>query len=260
MSAIRDISDRKHIERELREKNVALEEASRAKDRFLASMSHELRTPLNAIIGFTGTLLMRLPGPLTPDQDRQLRTVQRSAKHLLSLISDLLDVAKIEAGKMKLVREPTDCRHVVEDVAATLRPEAEKKGLALTVMLPDEPVSVHTDRRALTQIVINLVQNAIKFTEHGSVRIEVARRIATAGNGKVAAISVADTGLGIRPTDQAKLFEAFARVEGPDRRQLEGTGLGLHLSRQLAELMGARITLQSDYGSGSTFTLELSEA
>ncbi len=260
MSAIRDISDRKHIERELREKNVALEEASRAKDRFLASMSHELRTPLNAIIGFTGTLLMGLPGPLTPDQDRQLRTVQRSAKHLLSLISDLLDVAKIEAGKMKLVREPTDCRHVVEDVAATLRPEAEKKGLALTVTLPDEPVSVHTDRRALSQIVINLVQNAIKFTEHGSVRIEVARRIAAAGNGNVAAISVADTGLGIRPTDQAKLFEAFARVEGPDRRQLEGTGLGLHLSRQLAELMGARITLQSDYGSGSTFTLELSEA
>jgi PAS domain S-box-containing protein len=257
MSAIRDISDRKRIEQELREKNVQLEEASRAKDRFLASMSHELRTPLNAIIGFTGTLLMKLPGPLTPDQDKQLRTVQMSAKHLLSLINDLLDIAKIQAGKVELGREPIDCRRVVQEIVATLRPEAERKGLAFTATLPDDMVSVHTDQRALSQIVINLTQNAIKFTDRGGVHVSVSRRDTAAE--KVVAISVEDTGLGIRPQDQAKLFEAFSRVQG-HRRDLEGTGLGLHLSRQLAELMGARITLQSEYGKGSTFTLELTEA
>ena len=257
MSAIRDISDRKRIEQELREKNVQLVEASRAKDRFLASMSHELRTPLNAIIGFTGTLLMRLPGPLTPDQDKQLRTVQSSAKHLLSLINDLLDVAKVQGGKVELGREPIDCRHVVEEVVATLRPEAEKKGLAFTATVPDETVSVHTDRRALSQIVINLTQNAIKFTDRGSVHVSISQH-GTAAD-KVVAISVEDTGLGIRPQDQAKLFDAFSRVQG-HRRDLEGTGLGLHLSRQLAELMGAKITLRSEYGKGSIFTLELTEA
>jgi PAS domain S-box-containing protein len=256
MSAIRDISDRKRIERELRDKNVQLEEASRAKDRFLASMSHELRTPLNAIIGFTGTLLMRLPGPLTPDQDKQLRTVQSSAKHLLSLINDLLDVAKIQAGKVELGRDPIDCARVVHEIVATLRPEAEKKGLAFTASVPDEMMSVRADERALSQIVINLAQNAIKFTDRGRVHVSVSQR--ETGAGRVVAISVEDTGLGIHPQDQAKLFEAFSRVQG-HRRDLEGTGLGLHLSRQLAELMGAKITLDSEYGRGSTFTLELKE-
>ncbi len=257
MSAIRDISDRKRIERELREKNVQLEEASRAKDRFLASMSHELRTPLNAIIGFTGTLLMKLPGPLTADQDKQLRTVQSSAKHLLSLINDLLDVAKIQAGRVELGRDPIDCARVVQEIVATLRPEAERKGLAFTASVPDEVMSVRADERALSQIVINLTQNAIKFTDRGGVHVSLSQRETVAGS--VVAISVEDTGLGIRPQDQAKLFEAFSRVQG-HRRDLEGTGLGLHLSRQLAELMGARITLDSEYGKGSIFTLELKEA
>ncbi len=257
ISAIRDITERKRIEEELREKNTALAEASRAKDRFLASMSHELRTPLNAIIGFTGTLLMKLPGPLTPDQDKQLRTVQSSAKHLLLLINDLLDIAKIQAGKVELGREPIDCNRVVEEVVATLRPEAEKKGLALSACLPDEMVRIDTDRRALSQIVINLAQNAIKFTDRGSVEVSV--RLRETATGRVVAITVEDTGLGIRVEDQARLFDAFSRVQG-HRRDLEGTGLGLHLSRQLAELMGAKITLDSEYGKGSTFTLELAEA
>jgi PAS domain S-box-containing protein len=258
LSAIRDVSDRKRIEQELRDKNVALAEASRAKDRFLASMSHELRTPLNAIIGFTGTLLMRLPGPLTADQEKQLRTVQSSARHLLSLISDLLDIAKIEAGRLELSPELVDCRRVVEDVVATLRPEAERKGLALSVAVDDDVPLVRADPRALSQIVINLAQNAVKFSDAGSVRIDVRRCAGAAGN-KVVAIGVEDTGPGIRVEDQALLFEAFARVPRRDRRHHEGTGLGLHLSRQLAELMGGRITLQSEFGKGSTFTLELDE-
>ncbi len=257
MSAIRDTTERKQFEHELRLKNLQLEDAMRAKDRFLASMSHELRTPLNAIIGFTGTLLMRLPGPLTADQEKQLRTVQSSAKHLLSLINDLLDLAKIQAGKFGLAREPVDCREVVDEVVATLRPEAERKGLALTVILPDAVSSLASDRRAVSQIVINLVQNAIKFTARGGVHVRVTERKDTAA--PAVAIRVEDTGPGIRPQDQAKLFEAFSRVDGPEHRSREGTGLGLHLSRQLAEQLGARITFESEYGKGSIFTLELTE-
>lgn len=131
-------------------------------------MSHELRTPLNAVIGFTGTLLMKLPGPLTPEQDKQLRTVQTSARHLLSLINDLLDLAKIEAGKFELGREAVDCRSVLDEVSTSLRPVAEKKGLTFSVTQPAEPLSLHTNRRALTQILINLTDNAIKFTARGA--------------------------------------------------------------------------------------------
>ena len=152
MSAIRDISERKRFERTLQEKNLELASANQAKDRFLASMSHELRTPLNAIIGFTGTLLMKLPGPLTTDQYKQLRTVQSSARHLLALINDLLDVAKIEAGKVELTSEPVDCCALLEEVMATLRLQAEAKGLTLTAELPDAALMWPTDRRALSQI------------------------------------------------------------------------------------------------------------
>ena len=128
-SSIRDVTERKRFERTLQEKNIELENANLAKDRFLASMSHELRTPLNAIIGFTGTLLMKLPGPLLPDQEKHLRTVQTSGRHLLSLINDLLDLAKIESGKVELNLEPVSCASVVEEVVTALRPAAESKGL-----------------------------------------------------------------------------------------------------------------------------------
>jgi PAS domain S-box-containing protein len=175
-SAIRDITERKRFERALQDKNVELAEANRAKDQFLASMSHELRTPLNAIIGFTGTLLMKLPGPLTGDQESQLRTVQTSARHLLALINDLLDVAKIEAGKVDLHAEPIDCKALIDEVAASLRPQAESKGLNFEVRVPEDAITVRSDRRLLSQIVINLINNAIKFTERGSVRVSVDRR------------------------------------------------------------------------------------
>jgi protein-histidine pros-kinase len=132
-AAIRDITERQRFEQDLRESNIQLESANRAKDRFLASMSHELRTPLNAILGFTGTLLMGLPGPLNEEQTRQLETVQRSGKHLLSLINDLLDLARIESGKMELHAEPIDCQDLLEDVAVGLRPLADEKGIALDV-------------------------------------------------------------------------------------------------------------------------------
>jgi len=259
-SAIRDITDRKVIESTLQEKNVELANAMQAKDRFLASMSHELRTPLNAIIGFTGTLLMKLPGPLNADQEKQLRTVQTGAKHLLALINDLLDLAKIESGKVDLKLVPTDCKELIDEVAASLRQHAESKGLEFTVTVP-LGLTVRTDRRALSQIVINLTNNAIKFTERGSVRLKAERREESGSRTLEinVEISVADTGLGIRPEDQAKLFTAFSQVTSRTGQAQEGTGLGLHLSQKLAEALGGRIELKSEYGRGSTFTLVLPE-
>ena len=173
-SSIRDITERKRFEQTLcRRRTCELENANLAKDRFLASMSHELRTPLNAIIGFTGTLLMKLPGPLTPDQEKQLRTVQASGKHLLSLINDLLDLAKIESGKVELNLEPVECQGVVQEVATALRPVAEAKGLAFEISAPADDLVLRADRRALSQILLNLTNNAIKFTEKGGVRLEL---------------------------------------------------------------------------------------
>jgi len=258
MSAIRDISERKRFEHALREKNIELANANQAKDRFLANMSHELRTPLNAIIGFTGTMLMKLPGPLTVDQDKQLRTVQTNARHLLALINDLLDIAKIEAGKAELNIEAVDCSNVIEEAIATLQQHADAKGLRLVVELPERVVVVQTDKRALSQIVLNLVGNAIKFTETGSVRLALSR---TQCDGRwCTRIDVEDTGVGIPLEDQVRLFGAFSRVGAPKAKTPEGTGLGLHLSQRLAGVLGGEITLVSGRGTGSTFTLTLRDA
>jgi PAS domain S-box-containing protein len=256
-AAARDVTERKRFERTLQEKNVELESANQAKDRFLASMSHELRTPLNAIIGFTGTLLMQLPGPLTGDQTTQLQTVQSSAKHLLSLINDLLDLAKIESGKVAITLESVICQSVIEEVRSTLKPLADKKGLALKVWVPDEEVVLKTDRRALSQILINLANNGIKFTEQGEVLIELRQQ---RHNGGVnTRISIHDTGVGIKKEDRDKLFQAFTQMGTQGARRHEGTGLGLHLSQKLAELLGGRIEFESEFGKGSTFTLALQE-
>ena len=246
-----DITERKRAEAALHAKNVELEQANSAKDRLLASMSHELRTPLNAVIGFTGTLLMRLPGPLTDDQDKQLRTIQSSARHLLSLITDLLDVAKIQAGRVALVREPVVCQAVIDEVLTTLRPAAIEKGLELRGHLPADDVPLVTDRRALNQILLNLAGNAIKFTDRGFVEV----RLRADPGAREVALSVTDSGVGIPPEDQARVFEAFEQLA--PGRHLGGTGLGLHLSRELAHLLGGRIEVESRVGSGSTFQLVL---
>jgi PAS domain S-box-containing protein len=250
-AAARDVTERKRFEQTLQEKNVELENANYAKDRFLASMSHELRTPLNAIIGFTGTLLMKLPGPLNVDQQSQLTTVQTSAKHLLSLINDLLDLAKIDSGKVEIKYETIVCQTVVEEVAAALRPLAENKGLRFKVKTPKSSMRVESDRRILSQILINLTNNAIKFTDEGQVQIELgSQRV----NGHtLATVEVTDTGIGIRPEDQQKLFQAFQQVDIDHRG--EGTGLGLYLSQKLAVLIKGRIELESEYGKGSVFRL-----
>ena len=251
-SAIRDISERKELERVL-QKNIQLEVASQAMERFLNTMSHELRTPLNAILGFSGTLLMGLPGLLNEEQTKQLQAVQRSGKHLLALVNDLLHLAKIESGDAALTLEPVVCQEVLEDVRTTLRPLADEKGLGFRIKTPGDTVLLNTDGRALRQILINLTDNAIKFTEQGEVRIELERQ---ADHGEPAVqISVHHTGVGIRAEDTLKQFQAFAQIDGhqPHKR----TGLGLHLSQRLAELLGGQISFKSEFGKGSTFTLSL---
>ena len=245
---IRDITEHK---RTLQEKNIELGNANLAKNRFLANISHELRTPLNAIIGFTGTLLMGLPGPLNADQEHQLSIVQTSARHLLSLINDLLDLSKVESGKVEVKYEPLVCQGVMEEVAEALRPLAEGKGLEFKIKAPKLGVRIAADRRMLSQILINLSNNAIKFTEKGEVQIQLVTR---RSNGQtLASIEVTDTGIGIRIEDQKKLFQEFQQI-GTDPRN-EGTGLGLYLSEKLATLIKGKIEFESEYGKGSTFRL-----
>jgi PAS domain S-box-containing protein len=255
VAAIRDTTERKRFETQLRETNVQLETANQAKNRFLASMSHELRTPLNAVLGFTGTILMGLSGPLTDEQTRQLETVRSNGKHLLSIINDLLDLAKIESGKIELNFEQVDCRALLEEIVSGLRPLADEKSIALLSGVPDHPVIVTTDRRALSQILINLASNAIKFTDEGSVRVELSSQ---RNGGPVTRFSVVDTGMGIEAADLEKLFAAFQQVVSSTTRQShEGTGLGLYISQRMAQLIRGEIDVASEPGKGSTFVLEL---
>ena len=216
--------------------------------RFFKIVPHIFYTTL---VVFGLLLLMRLPGPLTPDQEKQLGLVQSSGKHLLSLINDLLDLAKIESGRVELRLDAIGCAPVLEEVLQTLGPAARARGLWLRLEpRPDWP-AVRADRRALLQILINLTGNAVKFTQTGGVTLTV--RDVDDG----VAFEVRDTGPGISVADRARLFEAFTQVGDARSRSTEGTGLGLHLSTKLAALMQGRIEVDSEPGHGSCFTLTL---
>jgi signal transduction histidine kinase len=237
--------------RDLAAANERLQELDRLKSEFLATMSHELRTPLNSIIGFTGILRQGLAGPLNDEQKKQLGMVQFSARHLLGLINDLLDLSRIESGRMGIDREDFPIAEVVAEVVQSLTPMAGQKNLALETETDDPALVLHSDRKKCFQILLNFANNAVKFTNAGRVLIAVQ---ATAASVE---ISVTDTGIGIKPDSMAQLFEAFRQVDGSARRVYEGTGLGLYLCKKLASMLGGSVSAASDFGHGSRFAFTL---
>lgn len=244
---------------ELEQQNRALvkareraEAADRLKSVFLAIMSHELRTPLNSIIGFTGLMLQELAGPLNQEQAKQMGMVKESAHHLLSLINDVLDISKIEAGQMTLEKEDVEIPALVNRVAASLRPAADKKRLRLVVELDPAVAVVTSDARRVEQVLINLVGNAIKFTEKGQVHIRCRFNEANC-----LLFQITDTGIGISADDIDKLFQPFSQIDSGINRRHDGTGLGLSISRRLVEMLGGEIWVESRPGVGSTFSFTL---
>jgi two-component system sensor histidine kinase/response regulator len=246
----RDVTQLMRMQDELSKARDAAESASRTKGEFLANMSHEIRTPMNGIMGMTELLLNT---DLTSEQRDYLRLVQSSADALLSVLNDILDFSKIEAGKLDLDHSPFQLRDTLGITLHALAARAAKKGLELAVhIFPDVPDRLVGDAGRLRQIVVNLVGNAIKFTEEGEVVVEVRRE--RDGDGVVTLqFSVSDTGIGISPDHQAKIFEAFTQADASTTREYGGTGLGLAISTQLVQLMGGRIWVTSHVGEGSTF-------
>jgi PAS domain S-box-containing protein len=265
---IRNINERKKAEAEIRKLNETLErrvdertrelasanerliELDRLKSLFLASMSHELRTPLNSILGFTGLLLMGMSGHLNDEQSKQLTMVQNSASHLLELINEILDISKIESGKVDLLIESFPIAEVTNETLKAVAPLAKAKGLDLAAAVPENLI-VQSDRRRVKQVLMNLLGNAIKFSDQGSVRIEVGALP------DELTVGVSDRGIGIRPEDIEKLFNPFGQIDMSSTKQYEGTGLGLYLCKKILTLLRGTISVKSEYGHGSVFTFVL---
>jgi len=240
-----------HLERRVAEKTVELEAANRHKSEFLANMSHELRTPLNAVIGFSNVLEERMFGELNPKQMEYVRDIHSSGQHLLSLINDILDLSKIEAGRMELDAQPFDVRAALENCRTLIRERAQAHGLRLVFDVAPDVGTWVGDERKTKQIVVNLLSNAVKFTPpRGEVRLHARREEDSL------VVSVSDTGPGIAPEDQAVVFEEFRQLRHSGAKH-EGTGLGLALARRFARLHGGDIVLASERGRGSTFTVRL---
>lgn len=245
---------REHLEelvkirtRELEIEKVKAQSADRLKSAFLATMSHELRTPLNSIIGFTGLLLNEFAGPLNDEQKKQLGMVKSSGRHLLNLINDILDLSKIEAGELSFSQQSFDFCNAIEKVVSLIKPLAEAKGLIITFQMPSSEVILVSDERRVEQILINLFDNAVKFTDQGSVKIDCQM------SEKMIVTKVIDTGIGIRKDDIKKLFVPFSQIDSGLARNHEGTGLGLSISQKLVKMLGGTITVESEIGKGSIF-------
>jgi signal transduction histidine kinase len=239
----------------LRRQAIELEQASSLKSQFLANMSHELRTPLNAILGYTHMLMQGVSGAVSEMQRRSLTRIDSNSRHLLALINDILDITRIEAGRMPINASTFKVPQLVDEVMTELEPIIRRSNLNVRARVPASLPQVRSDRQKVKQILVNLLSNAVKFTHEGSVTIAATYQAAA----KTVAISITDTGIGIAETDQARIFEDFRQLDSSPARGYGGTGLGLSICRRLAETLEGSIELRSEPGRGSTFTLKLPE-
>jgi signal transduction histidine kinase len=237
---------------EIQQKSQELEVANEHKSEFLANMSHELRTPLNAVIGFSEALIDQMFGELNEKQTDYLNDIHTSGKHLLSLINDILDLSKVEAGRMELDIEDFDVPSALDNTLTLIRERAQQHGITLSLNVKSEVAEFRADQRKLKQIMLNLLSNAVKFTpDGGSITVE-AKHV-----GEDLEVSVTDTGIGIAESDQDKIFKEFSQASGVYANKQEGTGLGLTLTRRFVELHGGSIRVASELGKGSSFTFTL---
>ena len=237
----------KRISKELEQSNIKLKEIDQLKSMFIASMSHELRTPLNSIIGFTGIILQGLSGKVTEDQRKELTMVKNSANHLLALINDIIDVSKIETGKIELFIEEFDLADLMQGVKESFMVAVDEKNLKLSLKMPERLI-IKSDELRIKQVIMNLLSNAVKFTDSGEIGIKVKRK------DEEVVVSVTDTGRGIKKENMERLFKQFSRIYAEGRPVTEGTGLGLYLSKKIVNLLGGQIKAESEFGKGSKFT------
>jgi len=231
--------------------NKKLKELDHLKSMFIASMSHELRTPLNSIIGFTGIILKGIAGEINEEQKDHLERVYRSGQHLLNLITDIIDISKIEAGKMEASVEAFQLDLLIYDAADSLKPQIDKKGLGINITVPPD-IQINSDRKRLLQCILNFLSNAVKFTEKGEIVVTV-----NENNGMII-IKVKDTGIGMKDEDMNKLFGSFVRLDSHLKTVAPGTGLGLYLTKKIAsEILGGTVYAESIFGQGSIFTIEV---
>jgi signal transduction histidine kinase len=249
-AATADIAQQNEL---LRRQAIELEQASQLKSQFLANMSHEFRTPLNAMLGYTSMLLQGVAGPIDAAARRQLGRIESNGRHLLAIINEILDISRIEAGRMPLQVSTFRIPELIAEVKSELEPIIIRSKLTLTLDLAKDLKSIASDRQKVKQILLNLLSNALKFTHEGGVTISARRHRAE----RTIVLTVTDTGIGIARADQEKIFEDFRQLDNSPTRAYGGTGLGLSICRRLAQMLDGRIAVQSTVGKGSAFTLTL---